>query len=138
MGKDRTARPIGKVRGRVGDLVVDDNRDAAESLAIWLRLQGHDVRVAYDGMAALDVAADFRPHLVLLDLGMAGMDGFEVARRLRERPGADGLRLAALTGWGQQDDHRRTREAGFDHHLVKPVELGKVEELLADLTRPGG
>jgi PAS domain S-box-containing protein len=119
-------------------LVVDDNRDAAESLAIWLRLLGHDVRVAYNGPAALDEAAAFCPHLVLLDLGMDGMDGFEVARRLRARPGAEGLRLAALTGWGQQDDHRRTREAGFDHHLVKPVDPGKVEETLADLMRIGG
>ena len=118
--------------------MVDDNRDAAESLAIWLRLQGHDVRVSHDGESALAEASEFRPRLILLDLGMSGMDGFEVARRLRQHPGADGVRLAALTGWGQQEDRRRTQEAGFDHHLVKPIEPGKLEELLAGLGLGGG
>ncbi len=117
-------------------LVVDDNRDAAESLAIWLRMQGHEVEIAHDGPSALEAAATFRPRLVLLDLGMAGMDGFEVARRLRGQPGGDGVRLAALTGWGGQEDRRRTLEAGFDHHLVKPVEPRRLDELLEALLRP--
>lgn len=117
-------------------LVVDDNQDAADSLAILLRMKGHEVEVAHDGPSALEAAATFRPRLVLLDLGMSGMDGFEVARRLRGQPGADGVRLAALTGWGQQEDRRRTLEAGFDHHLVKPVESRKLDELLEALTRP--
>ncbi|MHB1557980.1 MAG: hybrid sensor histidine kinase/response regulator [Isosphaeraceae bacterium] len=117
-------------------LVVDDNRDAADSLALWLRMQGHKVEVAHDGPSALEAAASFRPRLVLLDLGMSGMDGFEVARRLRGRPDADGVRLAALTGWGGHEYRRRTLEAGFDHHLVKPVEPRKLDDLLESLAHP--
>jgi len=118
-------------------LVVDDNRDAADSLAMLLRLQGHEVRVAYDGPAALEVLKGYRPALVFLDIGMPGMDGYELARRLRQQPGLENVRLAALTGWGQQEDRRRTAEAGFDHHLVKPVEPKALELLLADLERAG-
>jgi PAS domain S-box-containing protein len=114
-------------------LVVDDNRDAAVSLAMLLRLQGHEVRVAHDGPSALALAESFRPALVFLDLGMPGMDGCEVARRLRRRPGLEKVVLAALTGWGQQEDRRRTAAAGFDRHLVKPPEPGALEELLAGL-----
>jgi signal transduction histidine kinase len=114
-------------------LVVDDNRDAADSLALLLRLQGHEVRVAHDGPAALAVVSGYRPELVFLDIGMPGMDGYEVARRLRQIPGVRGVRLAAVTGWGQQEDRRRTAQAGFDYHLVKPVEPKALEELLATL-----
>jgi PAS domain S-box-containing protein len=114
-------------------LVVDDNRDAAESLAMLLRLQGHEVEVAHDGPAALKLAAGYRPELVFLDIGMPGMDGYEAARRMRQQPGLENIRLAALTGWGQQEDRRRTAEAGFDHHVVKPVEPSALEELLARL-----
>src|ERR671938_792283 len=103
-------------------LVVDDNQDAADSLAMLLRLQGHEVRVAYSGMAAVEMTKTFTPDVVFLDIGMPGMDGYEVARRLRQQPGLERVVLAALTGWGQQEDRRRTAEAGFDHHLVKPVE----------------
>jgi PAS domain S-box-containing protein len=116
-------------------LVVDDNRDAADSLAVLLRLQGHEVRVVHDGAAAMTVAPSYRPDVVFLDLGMPGMDGYEVARRLRKTPGLEKTVLAALTGWGQQEDRRRTAEAGFDHHLVKPPEPKAVEGLLADLKR---
>ena len=114
-------------------LVVDDNTDAADSLAMLLRLQGHEVRVAHDGPAALEMAKGYRPEMVFLDIGMPGMDGYEVARRLRRQPGLEKVRLAALTGWGQEEDRRRTAEAGFDHHLVKPVEPGTLEALLESL-----
>ncbi|AKJ27150.1 PAS domain S-box protein [Caldimonas brevitalea] len=114
-------------------LVVDDNGDAALSLAMLLRLQGHDVRVAHDGPSALALATAYHPHMVFLDIGMPGMDGYEVARRLRQQPGLEGIVLAALTGWGQQQDRRRTAEAGFDHHLVKPPEAEALESLLKAL-----
>ncbi|MFN2427389.1 MAG: PAS domain S-box protein [Candidatus Binatia bacterium] len=116
-------------------LVVDDNEDAATSLAILLRLQGHDVRVAYDGPSALEAAAVYAPDLVFLDLGMPGMDGCEIARRMRKQPGLEQTVLAALTGWGQKADRRRTAEAGFDHHLVKPLEPRLLEKLIADLAK---
>lgn len=114
-------------------LVVDDNHDAAVSLSMLLRLQGHDVRVAHDGKTALEVSADFHPAMIFLDIGMPGMDGYEVARRIRNTPGLENIVLAALTGWGQQEDRRRTAEAGFDHHLVKPPEPEAIERLLAGL-----
>jgi CheY-like chemotaxis protein len=114
-------------------LVVDDNQDAANSLAMLLRLQGHEVRVAYSGMAAVEMTKTYTPDAVFLDIGMPGMDGYETARRIREQPGMGGVILAALTGWGQKEDRRRTAEAGFDHHLVKPPELKAVESVLATL-----
>lgn len=118
-------------------LVVDDNEDAADSLAMLLSLQGHEVRVAHDGPAALALAPAYRPDMVFLDIGMPGMDGYEVARRLRKTPGLEATVLAALTGWGQQEDRRRTADAGFDHHLVKPPEPNAVGDILADLKRTG-
>jgi CheY-like chemotaxis protein len=114
-------------------LVVDDNHDAALSLSMLLRLKGHDVQVAHDGPSALKVAAMFRPALIFLDIGMPGMDGYEVARRIRTMPGLEATVLAALTGWGQQEDRRRSAEAGFDHHLVKPPEPKTIENVLASL-----
>lgn len=116
-------------------LVVDDNQDAALTLAMLLRLLGHQVQVAHRGEMALELAASFQPHLVFLDLGMPGMDGYEVARRMREIPGMQNTVLAALTGWGQREDLRRTAEAGFDHHLVKPPEPRLLEELLDSLAK---
>jgi two-component system CheB/CheR fusion protein len=112
-------------------LVVDDNRDAVESLAMLLRLDGHEVRVAHDGPRALEAAAAFAPQVVLLDIGMPGMSGYEVARRLRADGGPACPLLVAMTGYGQDEDRRRSREAGFDHHLVKPVEFEVVLALLA-------
>jgi PAS domain S-box-containing protein len=112
-------------------LVVDDNKDAADSLAMLLRLQRHEVRVAYSGMAALEMTKTYTPDVVFLDIGMPGMDGYEAGRRIREQPGLGKIVLAALTGWGQQEDRRRTAEAGFDHHLVKPPEPHILEWLLA-------
>jgi PAS domain S-box-containing protein len=119
-------------------LVVDDNRDAAESLAMLLRLQGHEVRIVSDGPSALEVAKNYPPELIFLDIGMPGMDGYEVARRLRQQPGLESVRLAALTGWGQPEDRRRSKAAGFDYHLVKPPELKDLDDLLAALKAPGG
>jgi CheY-like chemotaxis protein len=117
-------------------MVVDDNQDAADSLAMLLRLQGHEVRVAYSGMAALEMTKTYTPDVVFMDIGMPGMDGYEAARRIRELPGLGKVVLAALTGWGQKEDRRRTAEAGFNHHLVKPPEPKAVESVLAELKRP--
>ncbi|MBX3452532.1 MAG: PAS domain S-box protein [Planctomycetaceae bacterium] len=114
-------------------LVVDDNRDAAISLSMLLRLQGHEVRVAHDGPTALEVATTFQPSVIFLDIGMPGMDGYEVARRVRKTPGIEKTVLAALTGWGQQEDRLRTADAGFNHHLVKPPDPKLIEKLLNDL-----
>ncbi|HEY6863135.1 MAG TPA: PAS domain S-box protein [Burkholderiales bacterium] len=112
-------------------LVVDDNINAADSLATLLELAGHEVRVAYEGEAALLVAEAFKPQVVLLDIGMPGMDGYEVGRALRQKPQTRSALLVAITGWGAPDDLRRSKEAGFDHHLVKPVEPAALQRLLA-------
>ena len=114
-------------------LIVDDNHDAAESLAMLLRLLGHDVQVAHEGPTALRLIGTLRPDLVFLDIGMPGMDGYEVARRIRNTPGNENVVLAALTGWGQMEDRRRTAAAGFNHHLVKPLEPKALGELLSTL-----
>jgi PAS domain S-box-containing protein len=112
-------------------LVVDDAVDGARALTILLELQGHRVRMAHDGPAALRVAAELDPEVVLLDLGLPGMDGLEVATRLRERPNAAAMLLVAVTGFGQAEDRRRTAEVGFDHHLVKPIDPVALRVLLA-------
>ena len=112
-------------------LVVDDNVDAAESLAMLLRLWGHEVAIAHDGPAALKVAESAPPTIALLDIGLPGMDGYELARNLREQGGLEHTVLVALTGWGQQEDRRRSASAGFDHHLVKPVDLSALRDVLA-------
>lgn len=119
-------------------LVVDDNREAAESLGMLLNFLGADVHVTFDGASAIEACGTYDPAAVLLDIGMPGMDGYEVARRLRARF-ADRTVLIALTGWGQEEDRRRAREAGFDHHLIKPADLSTLQRLLASLdTRPSG
>lgn len=112
-------------------LVADDNRDAADSLAVMLRIAGHDVRTAYDGQQALDVAETFKPSLALLDLGMPRVNGHDTARRLRETEHGRNIVIIALTGWGQPEDRNRSLAAGFDHHLVKPVAPSMLERLLA-------
>jgi CheY-like chemotaxis protein len=114
-------------------LVVDDNDDAATSMALMLRLHGHEAATATDGAGALASAADGHFDVVLLDIGLPGMDGYEVARRIRGEDWGRDLKLVALTGWGQSEDRRRSREAGFDLHLVKPVPPDRLEQALAGL-----
>ncbi|MFS2218595.1 response regulator, partial [Telluria sp. Tellsp104] len=104
-------------------LVVDDNQDAADTLAMLLDADGAQARAVYDGPSALAALPVLRPHTVLLDLGMPDMDGLDVARRIRADPAWSGVRIVALTGWGQESDRERTRGAGFDFHLTKPVDL---------------
>ena len=113
-------------------LVVDDNFDAADSLGQMLRLQGHEVKIAHDGPAALELAAAFAPDVALLDIGLPGMNGLELARRLRQLEGLQDILLIAQTGWGQEEDRIRSRHAGFDHHLVKPLGLGSVAGALCN------
>jgi CheY-like chemotaxis protein len=102
-------------------LIVDDNEDAAESVALLLQASGHDVRVAQDGLSALSAGEEFKPDVVLLDLGMPRLNGFDTARRIRQASWGKHALVVALTGWGQERDRSRTAEAGFDAHLVKPV-----------------
>ncbi len=116
-------------------LVVDDNQDTADSAALLLRRSGHDVRTAYSGDVVLAEALTFRPDAVLLDLGLPEADGYEVARRLRNDPDCKHVALIAVSGYGQERDRQRSREAGFDAHLTKPVDIQKVEEMLAALTK---
>ena len=116
-------------------LVADDNHDAAESLALQLELGGHEVRSVHDGAEALVVAETFKPHVVVLDLGMPKMDGYETARQIRLRSWGKGATLIALTGWGQPQDRQRTADAGFDAHLVKPVSESQLFEALASAVR---
>jgi CheY-like chemotaxis protein len=111
-------------------LVVDDNLDAADSLAELLRDEGADVETAHDGDEALAIARRAEPHLVLLDIGLPRRNGYEVAREIRQLPWGSGSVIIAMTGWGQPTDRARSREAGFDHHLVKPVSLDTILELV--------
>jgi CheY-like chemotaxis protein len=114
-------------------LVVDDNADAAESLAHVLRLMGHDVAVGGDGVEAVALSGSFRPEVLMLDIGMPRMNGYEACRRIRETEAGRRIVLIAVTGWGQDEDRRRSEEAGFDFHLTKPVDPRAVEGLLASL-----
>jgi CheY-like chemotaxis protein len=135
-GDDVQRTPPGPARGRPARvLYVDDDPDIAESLAQLLRDMGHETRVAHGGPEALALARDFRPEVVLLDLGLPGMDGFEVARRLREQPGQERLPLIAVSGYGHEEDQRRSREAGIEHHLVKPVRAADLVRVLAGIQR---
>jgi signal transduction histidine kinase len=118
-------------------LVADDNNDALESLATLLQLSGHEVYTAANGAVALESAEQHRPEVALLDIGMPKLDGYEVARRIRAQPWGRRITLVALTGWGQDSDRRRSQEAGFDSHLVKPLDLDKLTELLATLPTAG-
>jgi len=114
-------------------LVVDDNKDAAESFAKLLELAGHEVRMAHDGLEGVNLAGTFRPDVVLLDIGLPKMNGFNAARQIREQPWGKNMMLIALTGWGQEEDQQRSKEAGFDHHLVKPVKAKALNDLLASV-----
>jgi PAS domain S-box-containing protein len=119
-------------------LVVDDNRDSADSLGMLLALNGNQVHTGYDGLEGVAAAERFRPEIVLLDIGMPKLSGYDACRRIREQPWGKDMVLIALTGWGQEEDKRRTEKAGFDAHLVKPVDPAALTELLASVTRSGG
>jgi len=124
-------RPVGKVSRRV--LVVDDNRDSADTMAIMLRIMGHVVESAYDGLEAVRMAEKFRPDVALLDIGLPKLDGYQTARMIRMEEWGRVMALIAVTGWGQKEDRRRSREAGFDYHIVKPVDPGDLVRVLATL-----
>ena len=117
-------------------LVVDDSIDGAEMLAAALSAKGYKTQVAFDGPAALRIAAEFRPAIVFLDIGLPVMDGYEVAACLRDLPELNGIRLFALTGYGQESDRQKTRDVGFDHHFTKPIDLDAIDAVLGD--RSGG
>ena len=129
------SEPTTRVGHRI--LIVDDNYDGADSLAMLLEEVGHETHLAHDGVEALEVAERIRPDAVLLDIGLPKLNGYEVCQRLRERPWADGLVIIALTGWGQDEDRQRSLDAGFDTHLVKPVDHSLLMRLLASLPSPG-
>jgi CheY-like chemotaxis protein len=113
-------------------LVVDDNRDSADSLAMLLEITGNKTFQAHDGVEALDAIEKHRPEVVLLDIGLPKLDGHEVCRRVREKSWGKNIRIIALTGWGQEDDRRKSEEAGFNGHLVKPVDYENLLSLLAE------
>jgi CheY-like chemotaxis protein len=125
-----SVKPVETVRRRI--LVVDDNRDSAHTLAMLLKLMGHEVDSAHDGLEAVARAVTFRADVILLDIGMPRLNGYEAARRIREQQPQNGLRLVALTGWAQEEDRRRSKEAGFDAHLIKPVDLAALTKLLSE------
>jgi PAS domain S-box-containing protein len=135
-GDARSAHAAGAPSAGLPILVADDNKDAADSLSRLLQLSGHRVRVAYDGASALELAENFPPRIAVLDIGMPGINGYDVARDFRARYGG-AVMLIALTGWGQEADRKRSREAGFDHHLTKPVEPAALEELIAQAVPAG-
>jgi CheY-like chemotaxis protein len=112
-------------------LIADDNRDAAESLSILLQIEGHEVTVVHDGEAAVAAFEAVRPHVALLDIGMPGLSGYEIAREIRKVPHGSAITLVAVTGWGQDSDRARALEAGFNHHFTKPVEPDVLTALVA-------
>jgi PAS domain S-box-containing protein len=128
-GANASADPASRAGHRV--LVVDDNRDAADSLGMLLRMMGNEVRTVYDGLEAVAAAQAFRPDVVLLDLGLPKMDGYEVARRIRDDERGKHVLIVALTGWGQEEDRRRSKGAGFDHHMTKPIDFDDLGKLLS-------
>jgi PAS domain S-box-containing protein len=127
----------GRAEGRKRILVVDDNRDAAISLGMMLKLMGHEVRTAHDGISGIEAAAAFRPDIILLDIGMPRLNGYDAAKQIREQPWGRDVTLVALTGWGQDEDRRRSEEVGFNFHVVKPVEPAALEKLVADSAKRG-
>jgi len=132
----QAAGPRPAPRRRV--LVADDNEDSAETMAMLLQALGHEVCIAHDGAQALEQARAFRPDVALLDIGMPRVDGYEAARRLRAEEWGRALVLVALTGWGQDEDRRRSEEAGFDRHLIKPVDIDALQEVLRTAGGSGG
>lgn len=132
-GSSTSDEPSGRFRAAHRILVVDDNRDAAESMKVLLKLMGAEVATAFDGLQALEVAAKFRPEAVLLDIGMPKLHGYDTARRFRQEEWGRDIVIIALTGWGRDEDRRRAEEAGFDGHLVKPVHVSALRQLLERL-----
>jgi CheY-like chemotaxis protein len=132
LAANETSRPL--VSRRV--LIADDNRDSAETLAQLLRMEGHEVTIVHDGPGALAVFADVRPDIVLLDIGMPGLSGYEVAQRMRVSAPKPAVKLIAITGWGQENDKVRAFAAGFDHHLTKPVDPQHLLDLIQSDTMP--
>jgi CheY-like chemotaxis protein len=137
----KASRPQPEVGGGGDDpktplriLVVDDNRDGADSLAEMLGFMGGDTLTAYDGEQAVAAAGDFRPDVIVLDIGLLKLNGYEACRRIRALPESNGVVIIAQTGWGQDEDRQRTQEAGFDHNMVKPVEPAALMKLLANLS----
>jgi CheY-like chemotaxis protein len=118
-------------------LVVDDNHDSALSLAMMLSIMGHETRTAHDGESAVSHAESFLPEVVLLDIGLPLLNGYEVAQRIREQPWGKSMFLIAVTGWGQEEDRQRSSEVGLNVHMVKPVEPAALEKLLAELPQDG-
>jgi CheY-like chemotaxis protein len=114
-------------------LIVDDNRDGADSLGMMLRLMGNEIRTAYDSEEAVAAAGEFRPAVVLLDIGLPRLNGYEACRRIREQPWGKNMVLIAVTGWGQEEDRRLSHEAGFDKYMVKPVDPQGLMKLLGEL-----
>ena len=131
-GGDTVPRPKS---GKRRILIVDDNRDAADTMAIMLETMGHETRTVYDGRGGLQLAADYRPEVVLLDIGLPEINGYEVARQIRQQPWGKEIVLIALTGWGKEEEHRRAADAGFDYHLTKPADVGRLETLIAQERR---
>lgn len=115
-------------------LVVDDNRDSAMTLGMMLKLMGNDIYTVHDGLAAVEAAEQFRPDMILLDIGLPKLNGYDACRHIRQQPWSSGMQIVALTGWGQDEDRRRSKEAGFDHHLVKPADIRSVQEILATVS----
>jgi CheY-like chemotaxis protein len=128
--QDESPEESGRTAGR-RVLVADDNHDSAESLGMLLEMAGHEVRLAYDGQEALESAGHFLPDVMLLDIGLPKLDGFEVASRLRRDSRHDRMLLVAVTGYGTDSDRERARAAGFDHHLMKPVDPRALSDLIA-------
>ena len=117
-----------------GVLVVDDNKDAAQSIALLLESWGCEVQLAYDGLRALEAAKACHPDVVLLDIGLPRMDGYEVAKKMRQQPALQSVMLVAITGYGQESDRQRSQAAGFNHHLAKPADFGKLQQILASVS----
>jgi CheY-like chemotaxis protein len=128
--EDRICGEINRPLSRRRILVADDNEDGAESLAMTLRMMGNETQTAYDGLQAIEAALSFRPELICLDIGMPKLNGYDTARRIREQPGGKEIVLVAVTGWGQDNDKRRSQEAGFNFHLVKPADPAALKEIL--------
>ena len=117
-------------------LIVDDNRDSAMTLGWLVEMLGEDYKLAHSGEEALSVASEYSPELVLMDIGMPGMTGYDVVKKMRENPALNSTVFAAQTGWGEEQHRKNSRDAGFDHHLVKPVSMKHLQDLLADIKGP--